>query len=97
MARLRGREKAAVLGVEGQPGCPLGHEIGQRGLRQLVDREGNIAARAVAKLSAPGVRSELGQHALAQMLRQFQDKLRTAGRRVRVHPTMIAQPERIVR
>ena len=54
-----------------------GEELFERRLGKLVDGERDIAAGAVARLRAPGVGPELGQHHLTQPLRELEHQLRT--------------------
>ena len=71
----RRRDEAAVLGVEGDLGRPLGEEALQERLGSLVDREGDVAALARAGVGAAGVIAERGQDLVAQRARQLQGQL----------------------
>ena len=62
----------AVLGVEGDVGRALGEELLHPALGPLVDREGDVAAGAVAGVLAALARAERGQHLLAQVERELE-------------------------
>ena len=53
----------------------------ERALGHLVDGERHITAGAVSLVRAPGVRTELGQHVLAQLARQVEHELLVLRRR----------------
>ena len=69
------RHQTAVLGVKGDSRSPLGQELHQRLLGELIDREGDVAAGAIAKVGPTGVGAELGNHDLTQPDGEVADQL----------------------
>ena len=73
-------DQAAVLAVEGELRRVLGDEALEL-LGPRVDRERHVAAGALARVHAAGVRAQLGQHPLAQAARDRRALLGGGSRR----------------